>query len=128
MAGVGSVTPVVALLIAVAACAPDPDRRRAQRTIDAEYDRETGRLELITFDSNDNGTIDTWSFMDGNTVLRIEIDRDEDGTVDRWEYYREDQTLEKVGFSRANDGVVDAWAFEGEDGEVARDRELHGGE
>ena len=117
----------VTLLFAVGACAPDPERLRAERTIEAEYDRETGRLELITFDSNDNGTIDTWSYMDGNRVVRIEIDNDEDGTLDRWEYYLEDQTLEKVGFSRGNNGVVDAWAFEGEDGEVVRHRDLYGG-
>ena len=110
----------VTVLFAVGACAPDPERLRAQRTIEAEYDRQTGWLELITFDSDDNGTVDTRSYMEGNRVLRIEIDRDEDGTIDRWEYYREDQTLEKVGFSRGNDGVVDAWAFEGEDGEVVR--------
>ena len=117
---VRSVTGLVTALFAVGACAPDPEQLRAQRTIEAEYDVESGRLELITFDSNDNGTIDTWSYMDGNTVIRIEIDRDEDGTIDRWEYYGEDQTLEKVGFSRGNDGVADAWAFEGEDGEVVR--------
>ena len=114
------VAALVTLLFAVGACASDPERLRAERTIEAEYDRETGRLELITFDSDDNGTVDTWSYMDGNRVLRIEIDRDEDGTIDRWEYYLEDQTLERVGFSRGNDGVVDAWAFEGEDGEVTR--------
>ena len=59
---------LVVSLFAAGACAPDPERFRAQRTIDAEYDTETGRLELITFDSNDNGTVDTWSYMDGNTV------------------------------------------------------------
>ena len=86
------------MLFAVGACAPDPERLRAQRTIEAGSDRETGRLELITFDSDDNGTVDTWSDMEGKKVLRIEIDRDEDGTI---EYYREDQTLEKVGIDRS---------------------------
>ena len=118
--GVGSLTGLAILVFVVVGCAPDPEQLRAERTIDAEYDRQTGQLELITFDSDDNGTIDTWSYMDGNTVLRIELDADEDGTIDRWEYYLEDQTLEKVGFSRGNDGVVDAWAFEGADGDVVR--------
>ena len=67
------------MLFAVGACAPDPERLRAQRTIEAEYDRETGRLELITFDSDDNGTVDTWSYMEGKKVLRIEIDREKTG-------------------------------------------------
>ena len=111
---------LVVTLVAGVSCAPDPAQRRAERTVDAEYDVETGRLELITFDSDDNGTIDTWSYMEGNTVLHTEMDHDEDGTVDRWEYYRADRTLEKVGFSRSGGGVVDAWAFEGVDGEVAR--------
>ena len=123
-ADVRRVTPRMATLLvgvlAVGACAPDPERLRAERTINAEYDRESGRLELITFDSDDNGTVDTWSYMAGNTVLRIEVDDDDDGTVDRWEYYREARTLEKVGFSRGDNGVVDAWAFEGQDGALVR--------
>ena len=78
--------PVAALVtVLFGACAPDPERLRAQRTIEAEYERETGQLELITFDSDDNGTVDTWSYMEGKQVLRIEIDRDEDETIDRWE-------------------------------------------
>ena len=47
---------VLAVTLVGVACAPDPAQLRAQRTIDAEYDIETGRLELITFDSDDNGT------------------------------------------------------------------------
>lgn len=115
-----SVRALAASLVCCLSCAPDPAQLRAERTIEAEYDLETGRLQLITFDSDDNGVIDTWSYMDGNIPLRTEIDQDEDGTVDRWEYYRENRTLEKVGFSRGGGGVVDAWAFEGDDGEVAR--------
>ena len=104
------------VLIAVGACAPNPQRLRAERTIDAAYDRENGRLELITFDSDDNGIVDTWSHMDGRVVRRIEIDSDEDGSIDRWEYYAEDRTLERVGLSSAGDGTADAWMFAGEDG------------
>jgi hypothetical protein len=48
---------LVATLVAGVSCAPGPEQRRAERTVDAEYDVETGRLELITFDSDDNGTI-----------------------------------------------------------------------
>ena len=77
-AGVLSATALVVVLFAVGACAPDQERLRAERTIEAEYDLASGRLELITFDSDDNGTVDTWSHMDGNTVVRIEIDSDEE--------------------------------------------------
>lgn len=89
--------------VAGAACAPDPEQLRAQRTIDAEYDMETGRLELITFDSDDNGTVDTWSYIDGNTVLRIGIDQNEDSVVERWNYYVGDRILETVGSSRGGE-------------------------
>ena len=102
------------------ACAPDPEQQRLERTIAAEYNEDTGRLELLTYDSNDNGTIDVWTYMAGTAVLRAEVDADEDGVIERWEYYDEDQRLEKVGFSRANDGVVDGWAYEGTDGGISR--------
>jgi hypothetical protein len=104
----------------VAACAPDPERQRLERTTKATYDPQTGRLQRLTYDANKNGRIDTWTFMDGTKILRSEIDRDEDGKIDRWEYHGADGTLEKVGFSRANDGRADAWAYSGADGKVAR--------
>ena len=49
----------------------------------------------ITYDSDQNGMIDTWTYMDGTAVLRVEVDQDKDGTVDRWEYFDEAQQLEK---------------------------------
>jgi hypothetical protein len=85
-----------------------------------EYDRQTGKLRLLKYDSKGDGKIDIWSYMDGQRIARIEIDKDGDGKVDRWEYYRPDRTLEKVGFSRANDGTEDAWSFAGPDGSIAR--------
>ena len=108
------------LALVTPACAPDPDEESLRASIQAVYDKETGRLREITYDSDQNGTIDTWTYMDGTAVLRIEIDQDEDGIVDRWEYFDEAQQLERVGFSRANDGVVDAWASEGPDGQIAK--------
>ena len=103
----------------IPACAPDPDQERLERTIAAEYNEDTGRLELLTYDSNDNGTIDVWTYMDGTAVLRAEVDANGDGLIERWEYYDEEQRLEKVGFSRAN-GVVDGWAYEGTDGGISK--------
>jgi hypothetical protein len=85
-----------------------------------EYDQKTGKLRLLKYDSNGDGKVDTWSYMDGLRIVRIEIDKDGDGKIDRWEYYRPDRTLEKVGFSRANDGKEDAWSFAGPDGSVVR--------
>jgi len=57
------------------------------RRIAPEYDQSTGKLKLLKYDSNGNGVIDTWSYMDGARIVRIEIDSNEDGKVDRWEYY-----------------------------------------
>jgi EF hand len=92
----------------------------AKRRIQPFYDRETGKLTLLKYDSNGDGKPDTFSYMDGAQTIRIEIDEDGDGTIDRWEYYGRDQKLEKVGFSRAHDGKVDAWAYANADGSTAR--------
>src|SRR5215471_9038751 len=100
---------VVALMST--ACLVACERPQAARTgkITPEYDKQTGKLRLLKLDSNNNGKVDTWSYMDGARVVRIEIDKDEDGKIDRWEYYTPDRKLEKVGFSRLNDGKEDAW-------------------
>jgi hypothetical protein len=92
----------------------------ARKRITPEYDKATGRLQLLKYDSNGDGKIDTWSYMDGARVVRIEIDKDEDGKIDRWEYYGPDQKIEKIGFSRANDGKEDAWSYPGPDGAITR--------
>ena len=108
-------------LVAAACSRPEPpkyDVGNAQ--IQGHYDRQTGKLTQITYDSNKNGKIDTWSYMDGARVFRIEIDKNEDGKIDRWEYYTPDQKLEKVGYSRANSGKPDAWAYQGPDGKIAK--------
>ena len=104
-----------AFLAPVAGCSsPTPS------AIEPVYDKQTGKLQLLKYDSNKNGKVDTWSYMDGTRVLRIEIDSDEDGSLDRWEYYGADQKLEKIGSSRANDGREDAWSYAGPDGSIAR--------
>jgi hypothetical protein len=51
------------------------------------YNQTTGRLEQLISDRDGDGTPDTWAFMDGTRLLRIEIDRDGDGAADRWEFY-----------------------------------------
>ena len=92
----------------------------AAKRIQPVYDQKTGKLQLLKYDSNGNGVVDTWSYMDGARVVRIEIDKDEDGKIDRWEYYGADQKLEKVGFSRSKDGKEDAWSYAGPDGSIVR--------
>ena len=92
----------------------------ATKPIEPIYDKQTGRLQLLKYDSNKNGKPDTFSYMDGARILRIEIDKDEDGNIDRWEHYGADQKLEKVGFSRLSDGKEDSWSFAGPDGAISR--------
>ena len=92
----------------------------SKKRISPEYDKATGKLTLLKYDSNGNGKVDTWSYMDGARVLRIEIDNDEDGKIDRWEHYGPDKQLEKIGSSRARDGKEDAWSYPAPDGSVMR--------
>ena len=90
------------------ACQPQAE---SSKRIQPVYDQNTGKLQLLKYDANGNGTTDTWSYMDGAHVVRIEVDSDEDGKINRWEYYGPDEQLEKIGFSRQGDGKEDAWKF-----------------
>jgi hypothetical protein len=75
---------------------------------------------VLKYDSNGDGKFDTFSYMDGATLLRIEIDQNEDGKIDRWEYYGPGRVLERVGFSRAQNGVEDGWQYFDRAGELTR--------
>jgi hypothetical protein len=108
------------LFAALAASCSDPEKEREKAGIKPTYDKTTGRLKELTYDSNHNGRVDTWTDMDGALPLRTRIDRNEDGKLDRWEYYDAKGQLQKVGFSRKDDGKPDAWAFSGADGKIER--------
>jgi hypothetical protein len=82
----------------IAACGSEPSR------IEPVYDRISGALQLLKMDANANGRIDTWSYMDGARIVRIEVDENEDGMIDRWEHYDSNRQLSRVGISRLNDG------------------------
>jgi hypothetical protein len=84
------------------------------------YDQATGRLQLLKYDANGDGKVDTWSYMDGARIVRIELDPDQNDVIDRWEYYGPDQTIEKIGSSRSHDGTVDSWAYYDGGGAIAR--------
>lgn len=89
------------------------------------YNAETGRLERISYDRNNDGKPDAWLFMDGTRATRAELDENTDGAVDRWEHYRADATtLTGGGFPRSEllkaeqatafDGKVNRWeTYEG---------------
>jgi hypothetical protein len=108
---------IVACALFVVACDPLPS---PTNKLEPVYNKKTGKLEVLKYDSNGDGKFDTVSYMDGAHIVRIEIDRDGDGKVDRWEYYGPGQKLEKVGFSRANDGIEDAWSFADAAGSTVR--------
>jgi hypothetical protein len=73
------------------------------------YDKTTGKLTQLSYDSKHNGRPDTWTDMDGTRPLRTRIDRNGDGKVDRWEEYDDAGALARVGFSRRDNGRADAW-------------------
>jgi hypothetical protein len=105
-----------ALCFATISCrTPEKDKR-----VQANYDKDTGKLSQLTVDAKKDGKPNIYSYMDGTKFVRIEIDNDEDGKIDRWEYYGPDQKLEKVGSSRLNDGKPDLWAYQAADGSVAK--------
>ena len=109
---------LAAIALCLAACS-DPEKERVKQTTKATYDQKTGKLTELTYDRNKNGTIDTWTEMDGSRPVRSRSDLDEDGKLDRWEYYDDKGGLTKVGLSRKKDGHEDAWAYSGPDGKVA---------
>src|SRR5262245_60635993 len=47
----------------------------------------SGALTKLEADSDHDGLIDMWAYMDGARVVRVEVDENGDGTVDRWEYH-----------------------------------------
>lgn len=115
-----AVPTAVAAIVGLASCSGQPGEAPETAGVKATYSKTTGKLELITYDTNKDGKVDAWSRMDGTRLVSMEIDRDFDGVVDRWEYYGAGGNLEKVGYSRAGDGKADAWAYQGPDGQVAR--------
>lgn len=94
------ITAVFALLLGWCVACDEP--RRDSR-IQASYD-ERGKLRLLTYDSQGTGKPDTWSYMDGSTIVRIDRDTDGDGVIDRREFYGPDDHV-RVEFS-TRDGHV----------------------
>jgi hypothetical protein len=117
------VTRQAGLALVVAAAALGSCRSRSSEDpsrVQPTYDERTGRLRQLAYDSNGDGRMDTWTYMDGARARRAEIDKDQDGRIERWEYYDERQQVLKVGISRLNDGREDAWMYPAPDGRIAR--------
>ena len=75
----------VLALAALSGC----QKSSAVRTSEVQptYNKDTGRLERISYDRNRDTRMDAWLVMDGTRVIRAELDENFDGVVDRWEYY-----------------------------------------
>jgi len=86
------------ILLACAGCREAPPAA----SIAPAYD-STGKLRLLTYDSNGDGKPDMWSYMDGSRVVRVEIDSNGDGAIDRREYYGTGQALERAEIAVAYD-------------------------
>src|SRR5919108_3319055 len=47
------------------------------------YDTATKRIDLVMYDLNKNGVIDTWAYRNTDGSERFDVDRNEDGVIDR---------------------------------------------
>ncbi len=47
------------------------------------YNATTKRIDLVMYDLNKNGLIDTWVYQKGPDKSQVDIDRDENGAIDR---------------------------------------------
>jgi hypothetical protein len=95
-------------------------RKGPTAAIQPSYDRQTGKLTQLAYDSDHDGRPDTWTDMDGARPLRTRVDRNGDGKVDRWEEYDSAGALAKIGFSRRDTGIADAWVPAHRDGSIER--------
>jgi len=112
---------VGALSVMTAACRQYASPPDAAERLRPQYDKTSGRLTRLEYDSDGDHKIDTWGYMDGSRVVRVETDEDEDGRIDRWEYHRTtpsaadqgrpDRTLERIERSTRRDGRVSRWEY-----------------
>ncbi|MDH5565824.1 MAG: hypothetical protein OEY15_04050 [Myxococcales bacterium] len=62
---------------------------RPDRTL--HYDLSSHRVSSIEEDSNQDGSLDTWTELRDGAVVRRRVDSDNDGLVDSWSFYRDGQ-------------------------------------
>lgn len=55
--------------------------------VQVSHDSETGELNRITYDRDQDGTPDAWLHLSSNIPVKAELDEDFDGAPDRWEHY-----------------------------------------
>jgi hypothetical protein len=115
------------LVLATGGCRQPRARSTSNERVQPTFDKETGRLTRLEADSNGDGKIDTWGYMDGMRVVRVEVDENGDGKVDRWEFHRQqqgqvgqagqkvdarpDKTVERIERATRFDGKVSRWEY-----------------
>ena len=108
--------------LSVGACRQRALNPAAAERVRPTYDKQTGQLTRLDADSNGDGKVDTWGYMDGAKVVRVEVDDNGDGKVDRWEFHSQgqagqagplgpDKTMERVERATRFDGVVSRREF-----------------
>jgi hypothetical protein len=120
---------LVALIPIIAGCSKAP---AAAETVRPSYNKE-GRLTRLEYDSDGDGKIDTWGYMDGARLVRVEVDENGDGKIDRWEYHTQstvdsrlstvdspvnrpasaaaDNTIDRIERATRLDGHVSRWEY-----------------
>jgi hypothetical protein len=106
---------ILTCTIALAACGS-----RERSGVEPVYDPQSGMLQLVKYDANRNGRVDTWIHVEGSRIVRAEVDGNEDGTIDRWEHYEAGEQLDRIGVSTLNDGKEDVWLHVAPDGAPRR--------
>lgn len=96
------------------------ERKALGAAIQPSYDKQSGKLTQLAYDSDHDGRPDTWTDMDGAKPLRARVDKNGDGKIDRWEEYDANGALVKIGFSRRDTGIADAWVSAHRDGSIER--------
>jgi hypothetical protein len=85
---------------------PYGDRAGVDPRVRKEYDPRTGELRLVAFDADGDLRVDTWSYMEGARLLRMEVDADDDGRIDRRSYYGAGEDLHRTEYVDTNGAVI----------------------
>ena len=96
--GVGLAAAIVSGVVSYRMTGPYGDRYEYNPRVRRSYDPVTGRLQLVVFASSGNLKFDTWAYMDGQRLIKMEIDGDEDGKIDRREYFGPREELERIEY------------------------------
>lgn len=103
----GLILSVVSGVVAYRIGGPHGERLNEDPRVRQVFDEDTGNLTLVIYDYSGDLRFDTWAYMNGGNVVRVEQDTDEDGVVDSWEYYRPDLSQERLEEDTNKDGRPD---------------------